>query len=122
MTDDVISFPASARLHGVDGRTRAARRQREAFEQLYALSAGRGVVETIRVEMATRGSCLTVMVEHLETKMLAGEDIDPDSYLRAVGALGRCYAALGLKEPTKAPPVDRQAALDRLRNRQDAPA
>jgi hypothetical protein len=115
------SAPDPARLPGVDGRLRSAKRFRALAQELtVALPRPPGPA---LLPLILDAAALAVESEALAARAASGERIDPDLRVRVSGALARALERLGIapSAPAQEPEPDPDAALARLRNWHKAP-
>ncbi len=104
---------------GIDGRTREARRWRDAHADL-AEALGHEPTVAERA-LLRRAASLTVACERLDADLAAGEPVDPDRLVRLSNGLGRALMALGLvtwsdRHDKPQEPEDPAAHLARIRD------
>ncbi len=87
------------KLRGVDGRSLAARRYRDVAIALAADLGGQDKLNEPTKILVRQAAALTVQVEALQTKIVAGEDNDHEQLTRLSNVLGRTLQRLGLKRP-----------------------
>lgn len=86
-------------LRGVDGRSLIARRYRDVCIALADDLGGQGKLsEPVRI-LIRQAAALTVQVEGLQSKIVAGEDVDIEQLTRLSNSLSRMLHRLGLKKP-----------------------
>jgi hypothetical protein len=86
-------------LRGVDGRTMASRRYRDiSFALADDLGGAAKLSESTQI-LIRQAAALTVQVESLQSKIVAGEDVDLEQLTRLSNVLGRTLQRLGLKKP-----------------------
>ena len=89
-------------LRNVDGRSMAARRYRDiAIAVTDDLGGADKLSESTKI-LVRQVAALTVQTETLQSKIVAGEDVDDEQLVRLSNVLGRTLQRLGLKKP--APP------------------
>ena len=90
-------------LRGVDGRSEAARRYRDVAIALADDLGGQDKLGEPGKILVRQAAALTVQVEALQSKIVAGEDIDLEQLTRLSNVLGRTLQRLGLKRPPSKP-------------------
>jgi hypothetical protein len=85
-------------LRGVDGRSMASRRFRDVTYALADDSNG-DPPEAAKI-LIRHAAALTVTVEQLQDRVMAGTDVDLEPLTRLSNALSRVLAKLGLKKPS----------------------
>lgn len=99
-------------LHGVDLRTRSARRWRTLFHSFnHAATAPDGMT---RENLCRRAATLTLELERLDTLAAAGKPLDGDLLVRLSNSLDRVLERLGLTTPQEQPKPDPRAALNKI--------
>jgi hypothetical protein len=88
-------------LEDLDGRTIAARRARELIESIATDLGGHDMMSEATKQLVMRAAILSVFLESTETKWLAGEQVELDSYLAAVDRQRRILTTLGLERRTR---------------------
>ncbi len=87
-------------FEGVDGRTKPARRWHKLFSEFLAHT---GTLQGRHNEMdraaAKRAASLTLMLEKMDSQLLRGEFVNPESYSRTSSAFERVLTQLGVLEP-----------------------
>jgi hypothetical protein len=86
-------------LRGVDGRSMVARRYRDVAIALADDLGGQEKLTEPTKILVRQAAALTVQVEALQGKIVAGEDIDLEQLTRLSNVLGRTLQRLGLKKP-----------------------
>jgi hypothetical protein len=84
-------------LRGVDGRSVIARRYRDVAIALADDLGGQKTLNELTKILLRQAAALTVQVEYLQTKIVAGDDIDLEQLTRLTNVLGRTLHRLGLK-------------------------
>ena len=90
-------------LRGVDGRSVAARRYRDLAISLADDCGGADKISEPTKILIRQAASLTVQCEQLQSKIVAGEDIDLAQLVRLSNVLGRTLQRLGLKKPKAKP-------------------
>ena len=90
-------------LRGVDGRTMIARRYRDVAIALADDLGGHDNLSEPTKILIRQAAALTVQVETLQTKIVAGEDVNLEQLTRLSNVLGRTLQRLGLKKPRARP-------------------
>jgi hypothetical protein len=91
-------------LRGVDGRSMIARRYRDVAIALADDLGGQDKLSEQSKILVRQSAALTVQVEGLQSKIVAGEDVDVEQLTRLSNALSRMLHRLGLKKPRARPP------------------
>jgi hypothetical protein len=86
-------------LRGVDGRSVVARRYRDVAIALADDLGGQAKLSESTKILVRQTAATTVVVEALQAKILAGEDVDFEQLTRLSNVLGRTLHRLGLKKP-----------------------
>jgi hypothetical protein len=89
-------------LRNVDGRTMAARRYRDICLALSDDLGGQDKLSEPSKILVRQAAALSVQTETLQSKIIAGVDVDLEQLTRLSNVLGRTLQRLGLKKP--APP------------------
>jgi hypothetical protein len=87
-------------LRGVDGRSMAARRYRDVAIALADDLGGQDKLSEPAKILVRQAAALTVQVESLQSKIIAGDEIDLEQLTRISNVLGRTLQRLGLKKPS----------------------
>jgi hypothetical protein len=90
-------------LRGVDGRSMVARRYRDVAISLADDLGGQDKLSEASKILVRQAAAMTVQVESLQSKIVAGEDIDLEQLTRLSNVLGRTLQRLGLKKPRAKP-------------------
>jgi hypothetical protein len=90
-------------LRGVDGRSVVARRYRDVAIALADDLGGQDKLSEPSKILVRQAAALTVQVEGLQSKIVAGEDINLEQLTRLSNVLGRTLQRLGLKKPRPEP-------------------
>ena len=90
-------------LRGVDGRTVVARRYRDVAIALADDLGGQSELGEPTKILIRQAAALTVQVETLQSKIVAGEDVNLEQLTRLSNVLGRTLQRLGLKKPRPKP-------------------
>jgi hypothetical protein len=90
-------------LRGVDGRSMVARLYRDVPIALADDLGGQDKLSEQSKIMVRQAAALTVQVERLQSKIVAGENVDIEQLTRLSNALSRMLHRLGLKRA--APPA-----------------
>jgi hypothetical protein len=108
----VVSRPLTARsavtndplfLRGVDGRSMVARRYRDIAIALADDLGGQDRISEPSKILVRQAAALTVQVEVLQSKIVAGEDVNLEQLTRLSNVLGRTLQRLGLRKPSGNP-------------------
>ena len=89
-------------LRNVDGRTVAARRYKAICGALSDDLGGQDKLSEPSKILVRQAAALSVQTETLQSKIIAGVDVDLEQLTRLSNVLGRTLQRLGLKKP--APP------------------
>ncbi|MFZ0602436.1 MAG: hypothetical protein WAN05_13975 [Roseiarcus sp.] len=89
-------------LRGVDGRSVVARRYRDVAIALADDLGGQDKLSEPSKILVRQAAALTVQVEGLQSKIVAGEDINLEQLTRLSNVLGRTLQRLGIKKPAAA--------------------
>jgi hypothetical protein len=84
-------------LRGVDGRSMAARRYRDVAIALADDLGGQDKLSEPSKILVRQAAAMTVQVESLQSKIVAGEDVNLEQLTRLSNVLGRTLQRLGLK-------------------------
>ena len=87
-------------LRNVDGRTVAARRYKAICGALSDDLGGQDKLSEPSKILVRQAAALSVELENLQSKIVAGEDVDLEQLTRLSNVLGRTLQRLGLKKPT----------------------
>ena len=90
-------------LRGVDGRSVVARRYRDVAIALADDLGGQGRLNEPSKIMIRQVAALTVQTETMQSRIIAGEDVDLEQLTRLSNVLGRTLQRLGLKKPRPTP-------------------
>jgi hypothetical protein len=90
-------------LRGVDGRSVVARRYRDVAIALADDLGGQDKLSEPSKILVRQAAALTVQVESLQSKIVAGEDVDLEQLTRLSNVLGRTLQRLGLRKPRARP-------------------
>lgn len=90
-------------LRGVDGRSVAARRYRDVAIALADDLGGQDRLSEPTKILVRQAAALTVQVEGLQARIVAGHDVDLEQLTRLSNVLGRTLQRLGLKKPAPRP-------------------
>jgi hypothetical protein len=90
-------------LRGVDGRSLVARRYRDVAIALADDLGGQDKLSESSKILVRQAAALTVQVEELQSKIVAGDDVDLEQLTRLSNVLGRILHRLGLKRPRSKP-------------------
>jgi hypothetical protein len=90
-------------LRGVDGRSTIARRYRDIAIALADDLGGQDKLNEATKVLVRQAAALTVQVENLQTKIVAGKDVDLEQLTRLTNVLGRTLHRLGLRKPADRP-------------------
>jgi hypothetical protein len=86
-------------VRGVDGRSMAARRYRDVAIAIADDLGGQDLLSEPSKILVRQAAGMTVAVEDLSAKVVAGEDVDLEQLTRLSNVLGRTLQRLGLKKP-----------------------
>jgi hypothetical protein len=86
-------------LRGVDGRSVVARRYRDVAIALADDLGGQDKLSEPTKILVRQAAALTVQVEVLQGKIVAGDDVNLEQLTRLSNVLGRTLQRLGLKKP-----------------------
>ena len=86
-------------LCGVDGRIAAARRYRDVAMALADDLGGQDKLSEPAKILVRQAAALTVQVEGLQSKIVAGDDVNLEQLTRLSNVLGRTIQRIGLKKP-----------------------
>jgi hypothetical protein len=89
-------------LRNVDGRTVAARRYKAICGALSDDLGGQDKLSEPSKILVRQAAALSVELENLQSKIVAGEDVDTEQLVRLSNVQARALQRLGLKKP--APP------------------
>ncbi len=84
-------------LEGVDGRSALARRFRDVLGEIVADMGGVEVTSEGQRQLARRVATLAVQAEQMEAEWAAGGELNIDTYVTLVNALGRALTRIGLR-------------------------
>ena len=90
-------------LRGVDGRSVVARRYRDLAIGLADDLGGQDRLSEPSKILVRQAAAMTVQVETLQAKIVAGEDVNLEQLTRLSNVLGRTLQRLGLKKPRARP-------------------
>jgi hypothetical protein len=93
-------------LRGVDGRSMVARRYRDVAIALADDLGGQDKLSEPSKILVRQAAAMTVQVEGLQSKIVAGEYVDMEQLTRLANVLGRTLQRLGLKRA----PAKREAS------------
>ena len=85
-----VSNGSTLFMHGVDGRSREARRYRDLFRQYAALTHGQ------HEDLCKQAAALVMQRELLDAATVRGEQVDVLTLTRLSGAINRTFAKLSL--------------------------
>jgi hypothetical protein len=102
-------------LRGVDGRSVVARRYRDVAIALADDLGGQDRLSEPSKILIRQAAAMTVQVEGLQSKIVAGKDVDLEQLTRLSNVLGRTLQRLGLKKPRAKPTGPLAAHLPSLR-------
>jgi hypothetical protein len=109
------------KLSGIDGRSRGGRRFRDLMRGYAAELGGLEKVSEPQRALCAQAATLQVQVEALQSRVVAGDAVDPELLVRTGNVQLRALAALGLRKGSK--PADGASALQsylaQLANRED---
>jgi hypothetical protein len=86
-------------VRGVDGRSMAARRYRDVAIAIADDLGGQDLLSEPSKILVRQAAGMTVAVEDLSAKVVAGEDVDLEQLTRLSNVLGRTLQRRGLKKP-----------------------
>jgi hypothetical protein len=86
-------------LRGVDGRSAAARRYRDVAIALADDLGGQDELDEASKVLVRQAAALTVQVESLQTRIVAGEGVDNEELTRLSNALTRTLQRLKRRAP-----------------------
>jgi hypothetical protein len=96
-------------LGDLDRRTAAYKRTVELIEQIEADAGGQDRLSTGERALIQRAAVTAALAEHLETRWLAGEQIDPALHCTISNSLRRLLEAVGLRRvPRDVSPLDHE--------------
>jgi hypothetical protein len=90
------------RLRGVDGRSATARRYRDLCMEYADTLGGAAVLGPAVQAMIRQAAAITIQMELLQAKIVAGEDVDLEQLTRVSNVLTRMLHRLGLRKPAPA--------------------
>jgi hypothetical protein len=90
-------------LRGVDGRSVVARRYRDVAIALADDLGGQDKLSEPSKILVRQAAALTVQVETLQSKIVAGEEVSLEQLTRLSNVLGRTLQRLGLRKPRARP-------------------
>jgi hypothetical protein len=90
-------------LRGVDGRSVIARRYRDLAIALADDLGGQDKLSEPSKILVRQAAALTVQVESLQSKIVAGEEVSLEQLTRLSNVLGRTLQRLGLRKPHARP-------------------
>jgi hypothetical protein len=90
-------------VRGVDGRSATAPRYRDLCLSLAAEIVGQDKLSEPTKILVRQAAALTVQVEGLQSKIVAGEEVDLEQLTRLSNVLGRTLHRLGLRKPKPQP-------------------
>jgi len=105
-------------LVGVDNRTKPARRWRGLFSTYLNANKPPGGPNDHHRNAAKRAASLTLLVEKMESDLVAGRQVDAAVYTRTLNTLNRYLASLGL-EPRWEEDKDPQSTKPNLEKLRD---
>jgi hypothetical protein len=86
------------RLAGIDGRSARGRRFRDLMRSYAEEVGGLDVISEPQRALCSQAAVLTVQVEALQARVIAGDVVDPELIVRIGNVQLRALAALGLKK------------------------
>jgi hypothetical protein len=98
-------------FRGLNGNSRPARRYREIATAIADDCGGPDKLSEPTKILVRQAASLTLQIEGLQTKLVAGEDVDSEQLVRLSNVLGRTLHRLGLR---KAAPKPAPSLLARL--------
>lgn len=87
------------RIRGVDGRSEVARRFRDIVLSLADGLGGLDALSEPQRIVIRQAGMLSVQIEQLQAKVVAGDAVDMEQSIRLSNVLTRVLATLGLKKP-----------------------
>jgi hypothetical protein len=84
-------------LPGTNGNTIWGRRYRDIVAAIAADLGGADTLSEAHAQMVRRYASLSVQLEFLEARLVAGEEIDDEKYARLTSSLVRVSARIGMK-------------------------
>jgi hypothetical protein len=90
-------------LRGVDGRSVVPRRYRDVAIALADDLGGQDRLSEPSKILVRQAAAMTVQVESLQSKIVAGEDVNLEQLTRLSNVLGRTLQRLGLRKPRAKP-------------------
>ena len=84
-------------LTDIDGRTLIARRFRDVYAAITGDLGGAGDLSEGERQLARRAASLSVQAELIEARLVRGEQVETEDYVRLVNALTRTLTTVGLK-------------------------
>jgi hypothetical protein len=106
------------KLHGVDGRSRGGRRYRDLMRSYASELGGIASVTESQRALCAQAAAMTVQIEALQGRIIAGEAIDPELMVRTSNVQLRALAALDLRRgPRGEGASELQSYLAELANR-----
>lgn len=90
-------------LRGVDGRSVVARRYRDIAIALADDLGGQDKLSEPTKILVRQTAAIAVQVEALQSKIVAGEDVNLEQLTRLSNVLGRTLQRLGMKRPAPKP-------------------
>jgi hypothetical protein len=99
-------------LRGIDGRSMVARRYRDVAIALADDLGGQDKLSESAKILVRQAAAMTVQVESLQSKIVAGDEVDLEQLTRLSNVLGRTLQRLGLEKPS---PAREPSLAERLR-------
>jgi hypothetical protein len=90
-------------LRGIDGRSTIARRYRDVAIALADDLGGQDKLSEPTKVLIRAAAALTIQVESLNAKIVAGEDVDLEQLTRLTNVLGRTLHRLVIRKPADRP-------------------
>jgi hypothetical protein len=86
------------KLRGIDGRSRGGRRYRDLMRAYAGELGGIESVSEPQRALCAQAATLTIQIETLQSRVIAGDAIDPELIVRTGNVQLRALAALGLRK------------------------
>jgi hypothetical protein len=99
------SAPLVGKLRGINGNSMLARRYREIATAIADDLGGPDKLSEPTKIIVRQAASLTLQVEALQTKIIAGEDVNNEQLTRLANSLSRMLHRLGLKKLAPKPPT-----------------
>jgi hypothetical protein len=104
-TQSATSSPLVGKLRGINGNSLLARRYREVAMAIADDCGGADRLSEPTKILVRQAAALTVQVEGLQSKIVAGEEVDLEQLTRLTNSLSRMLHRLGLKKPQSRQPT-----------------